>query len=349
MNRRERSTGRSSRLGEPALQLVSAMLIALVPTLVFGAAEPSQTDLTTVSELLEREQPQEALKILDRRIKKNPKDVDARVLRSSARFMIGDLAGGRDDLNRALELAPENRRAWINLAALELAEENFPAALEAFQRIERLDPDAAENSLNIGAVLLLMNRFGDAQTRFRDYLARHPRDPQARYLVASNYAMRGFTDPAIANLRRSIALDEKMRSKARTDPNFAPLEKASAYQELLNTDSFRHAPGSRISSETYNAPYLAGQSVVLDAVISSLQLAGQPFDPRVEVATSWALIWSELRIKVADDGHGETVLELSAPPGRFDADAWRRVTTELLRGVTVQLHIRKRRSSDSNR
>jgi len=299
--------------------------------------------LAAASELIASSSPEEALRLLDKLLRRRPKDSNALLLRSTAHFMLGNLNQGKRDLDRSIDLDPANRQAWLNRAALALAEDNHPDALRAFGRAEALDRSALDNSLNIGTVLLLLDRFEEAGDRFKDYLARNPGDAQARFLVASNYAMRGFVQPAVANLSRAIALDEKVRRSARTDPNFSPLNDSPAYQEILNTDTFRHAPGSRIVKQTYDSPFLAGRSLVLDAVIGSLQLGGRWFDPQVEVTSQWALIWSDLRIKVSDKGGGGTQLEISAPPGRFSSGQWQALTEELLRDVTVQLHTRNRR------
>ncbi|MFQ5525627.1 MAG: tetratricopeptide repeat protein [Thermoanaerobaculia bacterium] len=336
--------------GVPSRWLAIAALAVCLPwppATLQAAKKPPAGDPSAASALIDKGEPTKAVKLLDRWIKKHPKDHDALLLRSTARFMLGEIEEGRRDLERAIELFPQNRQAWLNKAALALANEQYPDALDAFERAEALDPQADDNSLNLGAALLLLDRFDEAGARFRDYLKRNPGDPRARYLVASNYAMRAFSGPAVANLKRAIALDEKMRRNARADPNFAPLEGSPAYQELLDTDSFRPPSGSRTRTERFDEPFFPGRSLVLDSVISALQLAGRPFDPQVEVAASWALVWSDLRIKVADDGRGGTRLELSAPPGRFSADQWQAVTTELLRSVTVQLHTRSRRAPDS--
>ncbi len=331
-----------------SLRLAMAVLLLAVlgaPPAV-TATGANAADLATASALIESSKPEEALGLLNKWLKKHPRDPRALFLRSSAHFIIGNLEKGQLDLDRSIELDPGNRQAWLNRAALELADENYSEALEAFSRAEDLDASAHDNSLNIGAVLLLLDRFAEAGDRFKDYLARNPGNPQARYLVASNYAMRGFAQPAIANLRRAIALDEKVRLRARTDPNFEPLERSTAYQQLLDTDTFRHARDAMITTQSYDKPYLAGQSQVLDAVIGSLQLAGQSFDPQVEVTPTWALVWSDLRIKVSDDGGGGTRLELSAPPGRFTSGQWQALTKQVLLGVTVQLHTRNRRNVD---
>ena len=312
-------------------------------------AQSAQADPAAAQRLVDLGEAESAIAILDRWLKKHPKDAEALLLRSTARFMLGEISRGTRDLDRSLKLDPGNRQAWLNRAALELSDGDHTAALESFGRAEKLDPQAPENSLNIGAVLLLLDRFDEAERRFRDYLARHPADPEARYLVASNYAMRGFAGPAVANLKRAIAMNEKMRRRARTDPNFGPLESAETYRELLETDSYRRPKGSRTMTERFDTPFGADQRLVLDAVISSLQLQGRPFDPQVEVASRWALVWSDLRIKVAADGAGGTVVELAAPPGRLSTAQWQARTAELLRGITVQLHARGRRLSIPDR
>lgn len=331
-----------------AVHLLFALALATIPAEAAPQASPDK--LATAAALIDVGDPEQAVAFLDRWIKKHPKDAQALLLRSTARFMLGEVDAGKQDLDKSIRLAPENRQAWLNRAALAVAEEAYSEALEALGRAETLAPEASDNSLNIGAVLLLLDRFDEAAARFRTYLVRNPGDPQARYLVASNYAMRGFAKAAVANLERAIALDEKARRKARTDPNFAPLDGSPVYQKLLDTDRFRHPSGSRIVTERYEPPYNATQRLVLDAVISSLQIQGRPFDPQVEAAPSWALIWSDdLRIKVAADGLGGSRVELSALPGRLSSTEWQAQTTELLRGVAVQLHARNRRLSKPDR
>lgn len=322
-----------------------ALLLTVSTCSPILAAKVGAGQLDQAARLIDESRPEEAMTMLDRWLEERPRDARALLLRSTCHFMIGNLDEGRRDLDRSIQIDPENRQAWLNRAALELADETYAKALESFRRAEALDRSAPENSLNIGAVLLLLNRFDEATSRFKDYLERNPRDPEARYLVSSNYAMRGFVQPAVANLKRAISLDEKVRRRTRTDPNFFPLADSQDFQQLLNTDAFVHPAGSSVIRRGFNRPYLAAQSEVLDAVIGSLQLAGRPFDPQVEVTPRWALIWSDFRIKVSDDGAGGTEVEISAPPRRFGDGQWRAITEDLLRRITVQLHTRNRRKA----
>ena len=63
------------------------------------------------------------------------------------------------------------------------------AALEAFTRAERLDPTAADNSLNIGAVLLLAGQREAASDRFRRYLEANSENADANNAVRDTIAL----------------------------------------------------------------------------------------------------------------------------------------------------------------
>jgi hypothetical protein len=43
------------------------------------------------------------------------------------------------------------------------------------------------------------------------------------------------------------------------------------------------------------------------------------YEPRVEVTPDWALVWSDVRIKVSDAPDGGGRLELTAPPDAMTA------------------------------
>ena len=75
----------------------------------------------------------------------------------------------------------------------------------------------------------------------------------------------------------------------------------------------------------------------MNAVLNALQTLGLPLDTTVEVADDWALLWSEFRVKVSRRGADRSLHELSAPPGRFTAEAWRKETERFLSAVDLEL------------
>jgi tetratricopeptide (TPR) repeat protein len=304
------------------------------------ASLPAQTTspIEEIRTLLDQGDFENAIPRLDKRLARNPGDPEALYLRSTAYIMAGDTAAGRRDLESCLDADPERREAWLNLAALELAEEHYPPALEAFRRAEQLDPRAPDNSLNIGATLLLAGDRQAASERFRKYLQSNPDDADAFLLVASNYAMAGLGDIAIPLLERAIALDERTRLRVRTDPNFAELITNSSFEALLDTDSFQPPEDSLQETRTFDVPYAGRDSRVLEATLSALQLAGDPISREIEVTRNWALIWSDVRIKIAAGENGTTLVTATAAPGSFSPAGWSARNHRLFLGIMTQLH-----------
>lgn len=332
-----------------ALAALAALALAAAPAAAqqrrTAAAQPPQdraAALAKAQELVDAERPEEALALVEPLLQRDPRDAQALVLRSTARFMTGELEAGRADLDRALELDPNQRRAWLNRAALDLADEDYAGALEAFRRAETLDPRAPDNDLNIGAVLLLQGELRTASERFARYLEANPGSADALYLVATNYAVAGYEALAIEHLRRAVDLDELARLRARTDPNFADLRDNPRFASLLAVDTYRPPEGAYTAARTFDVPYDPEAGALLDAVVYTLQLAGRPFDPRVEVTDAWAVVRGELRVKISNTLGNKGLVQVSAPAEVFTPAEWRTRTEELFRGIRIRLVTRQR-------
>lgn len=310
-----------------------------------AAGQPAAPDraaaVAKAQELVDAERPEEALALLEPLLEQHPSDAQALLLRSTARFMLGEFEAGRADLDRALELDPNQRRAWLNRAALDLAGKDYAGALEAFRRAETLDPRAPDNDLNIGAVLLLQGELRPASERFAEYLEANPRSADAFYLVATNYAVAGYEALAIEHLRRAVDLDELARLRARTDPNFVDLEDNPRFTSLLNVDTYRPPEGAYTAAQTFDVPYDPEAGALLDAVVYTLQLAGRPFDPRVEVTGAWAVVRGDFRVKISNTLGNKGLVQVSAPAEAFTPAEWRARTEELFRGIQIRLVTRQ--------
>ena len=319
---------------------ICLFLAAATPSLL--AAQSGQDELARAQELLDAGQPQKSIEILDSLAKKKPPNGQVFLLRSTAHFMLGDSQQGESDLSQALDIDPTLRQAWLNRAALDLSQQHFDQALEALRKAKKLDPQAPDNDLNIGAVLLLQGNLEAASSSFKAYLNRDQGSSEAFYLVATNYAMAGFAGPAIQHLGRAIELDEKARMRARTDPNFQELENNPRFQQLLNADTYQPPAGSYRQSFEVQTPYDGANGNLLRAVLDALQFSGVPFDPRVEVTDAWALIWSEIRIKVTNSEQGKGEIQFTAPADRFTPSQWQSKVEKLEREITVRLASRSR-------
>jgi tetratricopeptide (TPR) repeat protein len=328
------------------MKLFPTSLLALLLLAVPAAAQTDSKAATARSlaqaqELVDAGRPQEALPLLDTLVRKEPENARALLLRSTARFLSDDIPGGTADLDRSLELDPGQRQAWLNKAALAIADKRYDAAFAALSEAERLDPQAADNHLNLGAVLLLQGKLQPASERFQRYLTQQPSSADARYLVASNYALAGFAALAIEHLRQAVELDERSRLRARTDPNFSGLSAQQRFQELLATDSYRPPPGAHTVSRVVDLPYDQQDGVLVGSVVEILRTAGERFDPRIETTRDWALLWGDLRIKLSRTNDGKGLVEMSAPVERMTGAEWQRRTDKLLQNLTVELYSRQ--------
>lgn len=333
-----RQPPRARLVGSVGLLLV----LAIVATGALSTAQDRQDELALAQELLDAGQPQQSLEILDRLAKKKPPNGQVYLLRGTAYFMLGESDKGAKDLNRSLEIDPTLRQAWLNRAALDLSEQHYDQALDALRRAKKLDPAAPDNDLNIGAVLLLQGNLEAASNSFKSYLERESDSSQSYYLVATNYAMAGFAGPAIQHLDRAIDLDEKSRMRARTDPNFRELGENPRFQQLLNADTYVPPAGSYRQVFEVEVPYQGANSRLLRAVLDALQFSGVPFDPRVEVTDYWALIWSEIRIKITNGESGKGQIQFTAPANQFTPQQWKQRIEQLEREITVHLASRSR-------
>jgi tetratricopeptide (TPR) repeat protein len=322
-----------TRPAQPPLLRIGGVLALLLSAALF--CQGATGDLARARELVDAGDAAAAVALLDGLLKHQPL-AEGYLLRSTAHFMLGDLAQGSEDLDQALETDPSLRQGWLNRAALSISEGRIDAALESFKKAQELDPGAPDNDVNIGVALLLKGELEKANGSFARYLEHHPDSADAFYLVATNYAMAGYAGLAIQQLQRAIAVDEKSRLRARTDRNFSDLTANSRFQEILSTDAYRLPPGAHFAAQDFDLPYAGSSGGLLSVVLEILQLNNQPFDPRVEVTPGWALIWADFRIKVSTTTAGKGRVELSAPAPHFTLTVWRRRTEELFRQIAVR-------------
>jgi tetratricopeptide (TPR) repeat protein len=298
------------------------------------------SDLTSAQAALDRGDASAALIEATQLLAQDPKSAPALLIRSTAHFMMGEVEKGREELDRSLALDPAQRQGWLNRAGLAMAEEDFSAALSAFEKARDLDPGALDNELNLGATRLLLGQLDQASAHFEAYLGRSPQRAEAFYLVSSNYAMGGYVAFALRHLHQAILLDERVRMQARRDPNFVQIEDHSRFLDLMRTDIYAMPADAHRTARAFEGGYLEGNGPLLQSVLDALYGLGEKFDRNVEVTPEWALIWGRMRIKLRQEGE-RGVVELSAPTGNFSSLEWERLAKSLFDSIFVQLQKRK--------
>ena len=328
------------------LRLPAALLTSVV---LCGSAIGAQSDsvgdpLVEARSLLESGQPVVALEILKSLVESGGASAEALLLVSTAHFMLGNTEQGRLALEQSIQLDPTLRQAWLNRAALDLAERRYDEAIAAFTRAQELDPTAPDSDINLGATMILKGDVGRASRHFNRYLSGQRSSANAYYLVATNYAMGQHWELAVRHLEAAIRLDEKSRRRSRTDPNFGPLADYEPFQALLATDSYQPGPDAHLRVEVFDSSYDGGHGKLLKALLNALQFSGWPFDPNVEVTDQWALVWGDLRLKVTNSSAGGGQIEMTAPAASHTAQRFSQLAGELTGKINEQLarlHMRR--------
>ncbi len=318
-------------LRSPNPLVLATVLAALIVGAATVAPLTAQEDprLARARAYLDNGEPEAALLLTNEVLAKGKPNAEALLLRSTGRAMTADLRGRFEDLQRALNIDPALRQGWLNLAGLEIAEGRYKAAYNALRKAQALDPSAVDNYLNLGAVLVLQKQLEPAREQFAEYLKREGSSAEANYLVAANYALARYQQPAVEHLRRAVELDERIRLRARSDDRFLGIDDRP-FRELLNTDLYTLPAGSHSRAAAFRVPHNPVDNRLLYAVLEALNRLGVDYSPGVETSADWALIWGEMRIKVHNQANGTGVVSLSAPADRFTAEGWQHSTQELL-------------------
>jgi tetratricopeptide (TPR) repeat protein len=107
---------------------------------------------------------------------------------------------------RAAQFDPDNPEAVLKLARVLRTVDRNEEALALFQKYRQMVPGDVQVLAHIGSCLSAMGRYGEAETYFRDALARLD-DPVTHYNMGLLLAVTGRLDGAIAEYERALQRD----------------------------------------------------------------------------------------------------------------------------------------------
>lgn len=118
-----------------------------------------------------------------------------------------DIDGAIAHLEKAVEMAPQFAEAWNNLGTIAYQTRRFPQAEEYFRRGLEEDPEAFEPLVNLGGVLLTLEKLDEALKYNLFAVLRRPNDALANSQLGMTYFYVGNLDLAEKYLREAHKLD----------------------------------------------------------------------------------------------------------------------------------------------
>ncbi len=133
----------------------------------------------------------------------------ARARYEEARQRMGkqDAEGARAKFEEAAQIAPQFSAAWNALGVLDYQQANYTAAEEHFRKAVETEPSSYEPQVNLGGVLINLNRPEDALAYNQRAAQARPQDALANAQLGMNYFALGRTDSAEQYLKAAERID----------------------------------------------------------------------------------------------------------------------------------------------
>lgn len=119
---------------------------------------------------------------------------------------VGALASFPERKNSATRL--RESEAWFQ-RGLELEETGAPVeqAIEAYQKVLELNPEAAGALVNLGTIFYRQHRFMEAETYYRDAIEADPNYPLAQFNLGNLYDEQGRLNDAFHHYKKALELN----------------------------------------------------------------------------------------------------------------------------------------------
>jgi tetratricopeptide (TPR) repeat protein len=118
-------------------------------------------------------------------LKKNPKDIDAILLRANALAGLRDPAGAIAQIDEALKISPDNSRAFVNLGAVRVQSGQAKEAEVAFRHAIELDSNSLDAKLALANFLWAAERGPEAEAVLKEVLAKDPKHLLANRMLGT--------------------------------------------------------------------------------------------------------------------------------------------------------------------
>lgn len=162
------------------------------------------------------DQPERALSVARKAVEKRPQEIEPRLWLARLLALDGKQAEAESELNKALEMAPQDLRVWTALEMFYVRAQKSDAAIQMAQRIQQdKDLPEAERYFIAAQAFDLAGKRDLAEESFRRAAAADPKSGAVQFRMAEFY-LRFDTAKAQTCLEKTLALEPEHRSARRT-------------------------------------------------------------------------------------------------------------------------------------
>lgn len=136
--------------------------------------------------------------------------------------------------DQAIQMEPDNARAWFSRGAALAKLQQFETALESYDRATQIKPDFAEAWFGKGFVLAKLQQLDEAIGSYESAIALKPDFFLAWFGKARCYALKSSVDETLANLQQALNLNaDKSAEVVKTDTAFDAIRENEAFKQLF--------------------------------------------------------------------------------------------------------------------
>ena len=163
-----------------------------------------------------RGQPQRGLELANAGLKAAPELASLQIAHGILLLQLGRMPEAKAELERAAQLSPYDEVILNALGAIAIAEKNYPAALDYFQRCVSIVPNYSSGYNNLGRTYFEMGQPSDAVPNFKRATELEPGNPMFHTNYGVALLRTGDVPTARAEFERALAID----------PNYAAAQSA---------------------------------------------------------------------------------------------------------------------------
>ena len=120
-------------------------------------------------------------------LSKDPNNIDAHILRADALATLQGPEASVQEMQKTIELNPDQPRAYLNMGVLELSAKQAAAAEESFKKAISLDPKSVPARVALGNFYAGEQRWPDAEAQYRSSIALDPHNLSSRIALIGLY------------------------------------------------------------------------------------------------------------------------------------------------------------------